>query len=142
MRLSSLNREDYRQLAEWLHTADALVEPYSDGEMLSGDHAHDLPLLQRVLDAADARALPPEAVHAIAVALGRLLMQENDAIEWAIAEGERRRGHVLRRAGTLEWVSPLGSLAAHLRTHSRANAAQVLADMAQQLRPQHLAAAH
>lgn len=140
MRLSSPDHADFRQLAQWLHAADALVEHHSDGEMLSGSSTHDLPLIQRVLDAHPAQTLQPGAVQALAVALGRALLHAHDCCDWVIVEGARHRGFALRRAGTLLWVSPHGSLYAHLQAHAKADAAQVLAQMAQRLNPPALAA--
>ena len=139
MRLFNLEPSDSQQLAQALLEADALAQSCCDGHLLSGT-LQDLPILQQVIDRLHAPALNPQQVRAIAAALGRVLLHQQDGSDWGIVQGAHQRGLAIRRLGTLHWISPEGALRSHLHGQATPNLQRLFASMLERLNPPALAA--
>ncbi len=139
MRLFNLEPPDVQQLTQALQEADRLAQACCEGHLLSGT-LQDLPILQRVIEQFPAHTLNPQQVQAIAAALGRVLLHEQEGADWVIVQGAHQRGFAIRRLGTLHWISPQGALCSHLHGQAAPNLRRVFASMKERLNPPALAA--
>ncbi|GEM_PF-1890938 len=132
MKFSYPSKDDFRQLSHHLHLADELVSSHCDGDLLSGGKS-DLDLLQRAIDTRTPQGLVAETFRALSVALGRVLVNNLDACDWSMIEGESQRDFAVRHQVTLRWISPYGSLASHLNGSTGRGLHALYDDLAGQL---------
>jgi len=139
MRFFNLEPPDVQQLTLALLEADRLAQACCDGHLLSGT-LQDLPILQQVIDQFPTHTLNPQQVQAIAAALGRVLLHQQEGGDWVIVQGAYQRGFAILRLGTLHWISPEGALRSHLHGQAKPNLQRLFASMMERLNPPALAA--
>lgn len=132
MEFSYPSKDDFRQIASHLHHADDLVSAHCEGDLLSGGKS-DLDLLQRTVDIQTPRTLVGEVSQALAIALGRILVNNLDDCDWSMVDGKLQRTVAVRHQGTLRWVSPHGALISHFNRSASPGLHALYDDLAGQL---------